>query len=443
MFANVVLADEINRASPRTQSALLEVMEERQVTVDGRPHRVPRPFLVIATQNPIEMDGTYPLPEAQLDRFLVKSKVGYPDHEAEVRILTGEHSGAGVDDVQRVSTPEEVERLVRAARTVHVAPAVFDYIVRLVSHTRQMPQLRLGASPRGALGLVRTSRAYAALRGRTYVVPGDVQLLAEPVLGHRVLLSPSFEASGGTGGRRGRRGDRLRARAARRRAAMTLRAAGLVLGGAVLVAFGWHEGWPELTALGGAAIALVCLVIVVAGPAPRIEVALDRTAIRVVRGQQASVPVTLHVPRRWRWLRIVEGPPSAPVATSPLERPGARGEITMRLPVDTSTRGDRPTGPYTVVHGDPWSIVRRVASRPEGGMLTVIPRTVAVRRSALPGASGRRLGAREPPSRRRALPRAPRLRPRRRAADGALALVGARGKARREAAGRPRHRTTR
>jgi MoxR-like ATPase len=198
VFANFVLADEINRASPRTQSALLEVMEERQVTVDGRPYPVPRPFLVIATQNPIEMDGTYPLPEAQLDRFLVKSDVGYPDHEAEVRVLVGEHSGARVDDVRRMSTPEEVERLVRAARTVHVAPSVFDYVVRLVGHTRQMPQLRLGASPRGALGLMRTSRVFAALQGRCYVVPGDVQTLAEPVLGHRVLLAPSFDASGGS-----------------------------------------------------------------------------------------------------------------------------------------------------------------------------------------------------------------------------------------------------
>jgi MoxR-like ATPase len=198
VFANVVLADEINRASPRTQSALLEVMEERQVTVDGRPYPAPRPFLVIATQNPIEMDGTYPLPEAQLDRFLVKSNVGYPDHEAEVRVLVGEHSGAGVDDVGQVSTPEEVGALVRAARTVHVAPAVFDYMVRLVGHTREMSELRLGASPRGALGLLRTSRVYAALRGRPYVVPGDVQTLAEPVLTHRVLPSPSFEASGGS-----------------------------------------------------------------------------------------------------------------------------------------------------------------------------------------------------------------------------------------------------
>jgi MoxR-like ATPase len=200
VFANVVLADEINRASPRTQSALLEVMEERQVTVDGRPYPAPRPFLVIATQNPIEMDGTYPLPEAQLDRFLVKTDVGYPDHEAEVRVLVGEHSGAGVGDVQHVSDPAEVEGLVRAARTVHVADSVFDYVVRLVSHTRQMSQLRLGASPRGALGLMRTSRVYAALRGRSYVVPGDVQALAGPVLGHRVLLSPSFEASGGNVG---------------------------------------------------------------------------------------------------------------------------------------------------------------------------------------------------------------------------------------------------
>ena len=198
VFANVVLADEINRASPRTQSALLEVMEERQVTVDGHAYRVPRPFLVIATQNPIEMDGTYPLPEAQLDRFLVKTNVGYPDHEAEVRVLTAEHSGAGVGDVPRVSSPEEIDRLIKMARSVHVAPSVLHYIVSLVSHTRQLAQLRLGASPRGALGLLRTSRVRAALHGRNYVVPSDVQALAEPVLGHRVLISPSYESSGGT-----------------------------------------------------------------------------------------------------------------------------------------------------------------------------------------------------------------------------------------------------
>jgi len=200
VFANFVLADEVNRASPRTQSALLEVMEERQVTVDGHAHRAPRPFLVMATQNPIEMDGTYPLPEAQLDRFLIKTTVGYPDHDAEVRVLVSDHSGRRVEDVSQVSSAEEIEHLVRTAKRVHVAPAVLDYIVRLVGSTRQMSQLRLGASPRGALGLLRATRVYAAMHGRPYVLPGDVQTLAQPVLAHRVLPSPSFEASGGNVG---------------------------------------------------------------------------------------------------------------------------------------------------------------------------------------------------------------------------------------------------
>jgi len=198
VFSNVVLADEINRAAPRTQSALLEVMEERQVTVDGRPYAVPRPFLVIATQNPVEMDGTYPLPEAQLDRFLVKTDVGYPDLAAEVRVLESAHHGSPVDDVPQVSDADEVARLIKLARSVHVAPAIFDYIGRLVAHTRSMTQLRLGSSPRGALGLLRTARVRAALDGRNFVVPGDVQALSGPVLGHRMLVSSAFEASGGS-----------------------------------------------------------------------------------------------------------------------------------------------------------------------------------------------------------------------------------------------------
>src|SRR3954452_25323163 len=198
IFANVVLADEINRASPRTQSALLEVMEERNVTVDGVPNPVPRPFMVMATQNPIEMDGTYPLPEAQLDRFLLKTDVGYPDHDAEVRVLGAAATGANAGDVTQVSDAEEVQSLVSIAQTVHVAPSVLDYVVSLVAHTRDMAQLRLGASPRGALGLLRTSRVRAAMQGRTFVVPSDVQALAAPVLSHRVIVASSFEASGGS-----------------------------------------------------------------------------------------------------------------------------------------------------------------------------------------------------------------------------------------------------
>lgn len=166
---------------------------------------------------------------------------------------------------------------------------------------------------------------------------------------------------------------------------MTLRALGLVLGGAGLVALGWEAGWPEPTALGTAAIALVVLVFVLAGRTPRVQAALEQTGMRVVRGQPATVRMTLHLPRhRWHWLRIVEGPPAAPVATSPLRRPDAHGEISLKLPIDTSVRGERPIGPYAVLHGDPWSIVRRVSVRAEGGTLTVHPRTVSVRRAVLP-----------------------------------------------------------
>ena len=198
IFANVVLADEVNRASPRTQSALLEVMEERNVTIDGTPNPVPRPFMVMATQNPVEMDGTYPLPEAQLDRFLLKTDVGYPDHDAEVRVLGAAAVGRGIGEVSQVTDADEVATLVEMAQAVHVSEPVLHYIVSLVAHTREMDQLRLGASPRGALGLLRTTRVRAAMQGRAFVVPSDVQALAVPVLAHRVLTTSAFESSGGT-----------------------------------------------------------------------------------------------------------------------------------------------------------------------------------------------------------------------------------------------------
>jgi uncharacterized protein (DUF58 family) len=165
---------------------------------------------------------------------------------------------------------------------------------------------------------------------------------------------------------------------------MTLRAAGLLGGGAALVAIGWGEGWPELSALGAGAIALVVLVVAVAGRTVRVEVTLEQGAMRVTRGQQATVQMNMKLPRRWRWLRIVEGSPSAPVASSQLRKPGSHGELSLQLPIDTSVRGERPIGPYSIVHGDPWSIVQRTAARVEGGVLMVHPRTVAVRRSALP-----------------------------------------------------------
>ncbi|HZG90831.1 MAG TPA: MoxR family ATPase [Pseudonocardia sp.] len=195
VFANIVIADEINRASPKTQSALLECMAENQVTVDGSAYPLASPFMVVATQNPIEMDGTYPLPEAQRDRFTTRVSVGYPDLAAELAMVD-EHAAADPLDLLRpVTDARLVARLVEAVRRVHVAPEVRQYCVELVGATRRLPELRLGASPRATLQLVRAAKAQAALSGRGFVVPDDVQTVAVPVLAHRLLLTPDAVAS--------------------------------------------------------------------------------------------------------------------------------------------------------------------------------------------------------------------------------------------------------
>lgn len=196
VFANVVLADEINRASPKTQAALLEVMEEGRVTVDGTGHPVGEPFMVIATQNPIEQAGTYRLPEAQLDRFLIKTSIGYPDHSTTLRILAGATERAHGESLPPVITAEGVSLLAAEARSVHVDPTINDYVSRLVQATRDVPETRLGASVRAALALIRSSKTYAASAGRHYVVPDDVKSLAGPVLAHRLVLDPEAEFDG-------------------------------------------------------------------------------------------------------------------------------------------------------------------------------------------------------------------------------------------------------
>ncbi|MFC5746497.1 AAA family ATPase [Actinomadura rugatobispora] len=200
IFANLVVADEINRGSPKTQSALLEVMEERRVTVEGTPHPVPRPFMVIATQNPVDMDGTYPLPEAQLDRFLMRISMGYPDHRSEVALLAGAPTGAALDQMAPVAGREDVARMVEFAERLHVAPPLYDYVVRLVAATRDHPELRLGASPRASLALLRAARVRAAAAGRSFLVPEDVKALAVPVIAHRLIVTPEAELRGRTGG---------------------------------------------------------------------------------------------------------------------------------------------------------------------------------------------------------------------------------------------------
>ncbi|MCE7083137.1 AAA family ATPase [Streptomyces sp. ST2-7A] len=187
VFAQIVIGDEINRASPKTQSALLEAMEERQVTTDGTTRALPEPFMVIATQNPVEMEGTYPLPEAQRDRFMARASVGYPDPDSEWRMLHARGGSGPLEELRPVAGTDEILELIRVVRGVHVSEAVGRYAVHLVGTTRDHPQLRLGASPRATIHLLRAARASAAIAGRDFVLPDDVQDLAVPVLAHRLM----------------------------------------------------------------------------------------------------------------------------------------------------------------------------------------------------------------------------------------------------------------
>lgn len=198
VMSNVLLADEINRTIPRTQSSLLESMEERQVTVDGATMPLPHPFFVMATQNPIELEGTFPLPEAQLDRFLLKVDLGYPGKKDEIAILERFQEADPSLELKAVTDPEQITALQQARKKIRVSPPVKAYIADIVRTTRSHSALRLGASPRGSLGLMRTSQALAALRGRDYVLPDDIKQLAIPVLVHRLILKEEERLRGGT-----------------------------------------------------------------------------------------------------------------------------------------------------------------------------------------------------------------------------------------------------
>src|SRR6187200_1255356 len=194
IFANVVIVDEVNRASPKTQSGLLECMQERHVTVDAMSHELARPFLVFATQNPVEYEGTYPLPEAQVDRFMVRLSLGYPEPDAEAGMLAGHESGDRVLELEPVADRAEVVEAVETAHRVHASRALRDYIVALLRRTRADHRVELGASPRAGLMLLRAAKAHALIRGRDHALPDDVQTLAQPVLAHRLMLVP--EAAG-------------------------------------------------------------------------------------------------------------------------------------------------------------------------------------------------------------------------------------------------------
>jgi MoxR-like ATPase len=196
VFNHIVLADEINRASPKTQSALLEAMAEQQVTVDGQTYPLSKPHIVIATQNPIEHEGTYPLPDSQLDRFLMRISMGYPSRDDEVAILDAHGQTDGLEELRPVVTTSQVEAMVVAARSVHVAPAIKEYLVDLAAASRRHPYVWVGLSPRATLALQRVVRARAAAAGRNFVTPDDVKALAEPVMAHRLMLTPDAQLQG-------------------------------------------------------------------------------------------------------------------------------------------------------------------------------------------------------------------------------------------------------
>jgi MoxR-like ATPase len=191
IMAQIVLADEINRATPKTQSALLEAMEETQITVDGVSYRLAEPFMVMATQNPIEYEGTFPLPEAQLDRFMMNISIGYPKATDEMNILDSHQHHHPLDDLAQIITAEELVRIQQQVRNVHVDPSIREYIVAIANATRSHPNVYLGASPRGSLALFRASQALSAMRRRGYVIPDDVKLLAKPTLAHRIIVTPA------------------------------------------------------------------------------------------------------------------------------------------------------------------------------------------------------------------------------------------------------------
>lgn len=199
VFTNILLADEINRAPPKTQSALLEAMQERQVSVEGTTHKLDRPYLVMATQNPIEQEGTYPLPEAQMDRFLMKLSMGYPNRAEEMEIGRRRIARAKDDfDVPQVTTPQTVREMQAACEKIHVSEPVLAYMAEIVTQTRSHPSLLVGSSPRGTLALIKAGRAWAALQGRAFVTPDDVRVIAGPVLAHRVILKPEARYGGMT-----------------------------------------------------------------------------------------------------------------------------------------------------------------------------------------------------------------------------------------------------
>ena len=398
IFANIIVGDEINRASPKTQSAMLECMEERHVTVDSTTYQLDRPFMVIATQNPIEMEGTYPLPEAQRDRFTARISIGYPTAAAELEMLDTHGSSSPLDQLKPVATALDVRALIEAVRGVLVAGQVKEYIIALCAATRTAPELRLGASPRAALQLLRASRARAALDGRDYVIPDDIQALAGPVLAHRLL--PTVRGArraeaARPGGRPARRADAaapsLRGRVMRGLlGALTVRGRSFVAAGAAAIACGLLIPEPDLVRIGALLLALPLLSAFGAGRA-RYRLSCVRTVspARLPAGQTASLTIRLtNVSRLRTGLLLAEDTVPYALGSRPrfiFEGIGAGGSREYTYQLGSETRGRYTVGPLRVRVADSFGLVSITRAFTSASVLTITPRIIPLARPPIGG----------------------------------------------------------
>ena len=378
VFANVVLVDEINRASPKTQSGLLECMQERRVTVDVHTHELARPFLVLATQNPIEYEGTYPLPEAQVDRFMVRISLGYPEPAAEAGMLADHEAGDRVLGLGPVVTAAEVLAAQDAAARVRASGPLRDYVVRLLWRTREDPRVDLGASPRAGLMLLRAAKAHAMMQGRDHALPDDVQALAEPVLAHRLVLAPESARAGG------RRRDRRRGLGGT--GVVVRRALGIGVAGVALTLIAFLFDTSPLFVL-GAGLALLGIAtpawIVLSARGTRIERRLDDR--RVIEDEPLEATIEVHTGR----LRLPVAEVLDPLAAGPIPLPRRARSATIRVVVRFDRRGLRRLEPPSLIVRDPLDLARVVrvgTERPRE--LIVLPRTEPVNWVAAPAGTG-------------------------------------------------------
>ena len=374
MFANVLLVDEINRASPKTQSALLEAMQETQVTVDGETHVLERPFLVIATQNPVEYEGTYPLPEAQLDRFAVRMAIGYPPDADEARMLAEQTTEPPLEHLRPVAGHSELLEAIEAVRQVHVEESVNRYVVALLRHTRESRRLALGGSPRSGIALLRLAKARALTAGRDFVVPEDVQALAQPVLGHRLILAPEARATGVTAAEivaEALDGDRGAGVSEGPRTGGSTVVGGVGTLAIVVVVAAWSVGATALAILGfGLALAALLAKAWTRTVARSLSVERLPSIAPTIEGEPLGLEVVLRG-RPWLASRIELRDRIGPLGE---RRVALARNGSAQVVVDRAPRGRYALGPGMLLVDDPLGLSRLELPVPAAGAVLVRPR---------------------------------------------------------------------